>query len=262
MISVSSVISVLPALALFAGLFVFPHARALAVDTKYADTLFAQRAEPAKLEAACKAYEDAGAWARAAFCCTARLELYEDLKKDSQKEPWIERGMKDAAKALGVKDPDDVPDQLASFAKKDAGPLFSWAACYGRKIELSSWLKQAFMVGKLRKVAERAAELDATVYYGAPDRMLAELYASAPGAFGGDIEKAKAAIKAAVETAPKLLQNYCTRAIVERESGDRAAARADLQRVLSGDVHAIPGLEVEQEASKRDAKALLEKLGK
>jgi hypothetical protein len=229
-------------------------------DTKPADALFAQRADPKKLEAACKAYEDAGAWAQAAFCCTERLELYEDLTEGSQKRAWIERGMSDAANALGAADPDDVPDELDRFSKNDAGPLFSWAACYGRKIELSWKVKQAFMVGKLRKVAERAAALDGGVYHGAPHRMLAELYATAPGAFGGDKDKAKVAIKAAIEAEPRLLQNYCTRAIVERETDDKTAARADLERVLAGDVHAIPGLETEQEASKRDARALLKTL--
>src|SRR5262245_39941037 len=99
--------------------------------------------------------------------------------------------MRDAAKALGVGDHDDVPDELDRLAKKDAGPLFSWAACYGRKIELSWKVKQSFMVGTFRKVAERAGALDASVYHHGPQRMLAEFYATAPGSFGGDKPKAK-----------------------------------------------------------------------
>ena len=224
-------------------------------DTKAADALFAQREDPKKLEAAVKAYEDAGAFAQATRACLARLELHGDLKDDGQKEPWVDRGLKDGAKALRIPDPDDVIDGLAKLARPDAEALFYFAALYGRKIELCWKVKQFGMAKKFRRMAERAAELDGTVAHGGPHRMLGNFHHDAPGLVGGDSARVRPELDKAVEVAPKYAESRVMRA---KLADSPAEKKADLEAALAAPDDAVPDMIPEQRAAKKEARALLD----
>ncbi len=224
-------------------------------DTSRADALFAKRDDPRMLEAAVDAYEAAGAPLMVARGCLERLELFDDVTDEDARLRWIERGLKAGEKALGT---DDVPGSLDRLKKPQAEALYWYAALYGRKIELSSVFSQSRMAKKFREMAERAAELDGTVFYGGPHRMLGSFYADAPWLMGGDWKKAILELDRAVEIAPNFFENRVTRAeLADVHKKDRDAFRKDLQDVIAARDDVLPAVIPEQRRAKAAAKKLL-----
>lgn len=225
-----------------------------------ADVLFAARDDAKKLEEAIDLYEGAGAHVMVARGCLLRIELHDDLDRDGDaRERWIDRGMRAGERALGTPDP---ASGLEAIAKKDAEALYWYAALHGRKIEVSSIFRQAGMARRFRRMAERAAALDATVDHGGPHRMLGSFRARAPGLMGGDMEEAARRLDAAVALAPDRFEARVLRAeLVHARRGDRKAFRADLERVLATAPEVLPDRLPEQRRAQADARRLLAREG-
>jgi hypothetical protein len=232
-------------------------APALAGDTAAADALFQKREDPTTLEAAIAAYEAAGTFTQAARACMQRLELHDDLEKDADaRQRWIDRGLKAAAAALGVK---DVHDALPRIAKQHVEALYWHNALYGRSIQLASIFSQAGMAKRFRLTCERLVALDGAIVHGGPFRMIGNFHAEAPGLMGGDNDKAIQELDRAVALAPDYYENRVIRArwLHAEIRKDRAAFRADLDYVLKGKDDVLPDVVPEQRRAKAAARKLL-----
>lgn len=110
----------------------------------------------------------------------------------------------------------------------------------------------------VRAVMELVAELDPAYWYGGADRYLGAFFASAPPIAGGDLEKARVHLDAAVARAPDFLENLLVYAVVyARQIEDDALYRSLLQTIVTAPPSDDPDIAVEQAIAQDKARALL-----
>jgi hypothetical protein len=111
---------------------------------------------------------------------------------------------------------------------------------------------------EVRTVMERVAALDPAYWHGGADRFLGAFFASAPPIAGGDLERARVHLDAAVARAPEFLENYLVYAVVyARTVKDEDLYRALLETVVAASPSADPDVAIEQTITQEKARRLL-----
>jgi hypothetical protein len=113
---------------------------------------------------------------------------------------------------------------------------------------------------KLFQWGQRARDLDAGFWYGAPEALLGAYYAARPKMFGGDPAKSNAHFEAALSKFPDFLLNrvlYAQYYAVAAQ--DKALFKSELEGVLSEDSK-LPEQALANGVAKEKAQRLLEKI--
>ena len=95
-------------------------------------------------------------------------------------------------------------------------------------------MKSLALVAPIKKLAERAAELDEGYFYGAAWRVLGRLYHQAPGfpISVGNKKKALECLEKALKLGPKFYLNHLFLAELYIATGEKAKAKERLQWIL------------------------------
>jgi hypothetical protein len=112
-----------------------------------------------------------------------------------------------------------------------------WRECPGKPAQLANihWARRMNMVLK------RMMAIDPAWYHGFPYYGRATFYCGAPKIAGGDLQKADAMFKKAIENGPTMLNFRRTRArLLHTRTGDRAAFTSDMEWVIAQDPHRCP----------------------
>jgi len=170
---------------------------------------------------------------------------------------------KAAFRGLADKTLDDFAKTLAK-AKKDDVPDLFWAAfCWAGEINLSK--DDAGMLAELPKASAlmtRAAELDPGYHFDGADLFFGVYYASRPAILGGDPQKALQRFAAAQKaTSDRYLMAYLLEARWYAVAvQDRELFKQLLAKVADASFVSLPEARLTDEAAKRKARALLEKI--
>ena len=136
-----------------------------------------------------------------------------------------------------------------------------WLAVnYGFFGQEKSIMKSLSLVAPIKKLAEHAAELNESYFYGAPWRVLGRLYQFAPGfpISVGNKKKALECLEKALRLGPKFYLNHLFLAELYIATGEKSKAKERLQWIL--DAPLSKNYEREDADYKRQAQSLLEKL--
>jgi hypothetical protein len=176
---------------------------------------------------------------------------------------WAERALGAAnpelrARAIAHRPPWDV---FAVARAEDLPALVAYAEA------LLAWSQRAgnatlvAQAGLIWAAANRAAELDRTAGWGAPDRILGTLAALLPVGMNGpagDLRFAEERFEAALASGPDYLPNKVAYAeFLAVRLRDGRLYRELLEEVLAADADALRGAEPENRAAQRDALELL-----
>jgi len=134
---------------------------------------------------------------------------------------------------------------LDVLKRDDMYALISWYLSAG------SYWKECFnvvervlniiWVERFKKVVTRMMEIDPAYLHGMPYYIWASFYGSAPSFAGGDLQKADAMFKKAIEFGPMMLNYRRTRAdILYTKTGNREGFIRDMEWVLLQDPHKAP----------------------
>lgn len=201
----------------------------------------------------------------------ARDELFALVEKDSEID-WAYGLLSEINYWLGEY-ATDAADKIAFFEEGvecgktgveiNADSLESnfWLAVnYGSYGQEKGIMQSLALITPIKEAAEKALELDANFFYGGPWRVLGRLYHKAPGfPFSvGDAKKAVEYLEKAVSAGPKFYLNRLFLAEAYISNRKPAQAREHLQWILDAPLN--KNHEREDEAGKREAKSLLEKL--
>ncbi|MEO0293350.1 MAG: hypothetical protein ABIN61_03895 [candidate division WOR-3 bacterium] len=153
-------------------------------------------------------------WRKAHFC----FERGYALKEISRKKEWYKKGEEFAR--LAIKNNPNNPEAHFWFAINK-----------GAIGKLNGVLHSLFMIGDLKKEAERIIELK-------PDHpgahiIIGEIYKSLPEIFGGDKNKALDEFKLAIEKDSLYTASYISLAETYKEIGDSSKAKETLYKLLS-----------------------------
>ncbi len=167
----------------------------------------------------------------------------------------------------------DADDKLFNFEKgveygkqgveADEGSLeanFWLAVNYGNFGQEKGIMKSLELIKPIKSHCERVIETDESYFYGGPWRVLGRLYNKAPGfPFSiGDNKKAVECLEKAVEFGPKFYLNRIFIAEAYESARNKQKAREHLEWLINAPLN--KNHEKEDEAYKRDAEAMLEKL--
>ena len=145
----------------------------------------------------------------------------------------------------------------------DANSLESnfWLAVnYGSFGQEKGIMQSLAMISPIKKRVEKVIELDETYFYGGAWRVLGRLYHKAPGfpISIGSSKKALECLEKALKIGPTFYLNHLFLAELYISTGDKAKAKERLQWIQNAPLN--KNHEREDEASKREAQTLLEKL--
>jgi hypothetical protein len=149
-------------------------------------------------------------------------------------------------KVFAPAEPADLP-ALVAYSEG----LVDWSLAHGSATLL---LQRDWIVA----AAQRAAELDRSFDFGAPDRLLGIVLSILTPDLGGDYKSAQEHFETAIATAPGYLPNrleYAERWAVRMRDG--GLYRRLLQETADGDAEALPAAAPENRAAKKQAKALI-----
>lgn len=137
---------------------------------------------------------------------------------------------------------------------------FWLAVNYGSFGQEKGIMKSLALITPIKTLAERAARIDESYFYGGPWRVLGRLYNKAPGfpLSIGNGKKAVECLEKAVELGPKFYLNHLFLAEAYLSNWEKAKARERLEWILAAELN--KNHEREDEVSKREAEALLGKL--
>jgi tetratricopeptide (TPR) repeat protein len=137
---------------------------------------------------------------------------------------------------------------------------FWLAANYGSFGQEKGIMKSLSLVSPIKKLAERAIEIDEGYFYGGPWRVLGRLYHKAPGfpISIGDNNKAEECLLKAVELGPKFYLNHLFLAELYVSQREKAKAREQLEWILNAPLN--KDHELEDEGYKIQAEELLASL--
>ncbi len=136
-----------------------------------------------------------------------------------------------------------------------------WLAVnYGFFGQEKGMMKSLTLIAPIKKMAEKAVELDEGYFYGGPWRVLGRLYHQAPGfpISVGSSKKALECLKKALTFGPKFYLNHLFLAEFYISDGKKSPAKEHLQWIL--DASLSKNHEREDEIYKQNAKELITKL--
>jgi hypothetical protein len=241
------------------------------------DRAFAQRGEPARLEAALRAYASAAAQRPgdpAAETRLARAEAFRGLAAATPaaaREAW-EASARAAERALRRSAPawaeaiDKGEDPAAAAARVDAAgaePLYHLACGTMRAAQTTGYAAVLAVKDAALAMMARAAELDERIDAAGPHRALGAWRAMLPVAAGGGASAARAHFDRARALAPddplaRVAEAETWAVLVQ----DEARFEALLEEVLAQDPGRSPGRAPELAVAKRRARELLERKGR
>ncbi|WP_372367517.1 TRAP transporter TatT component family protein [Candidatus Uabimicrobium sp. HlEnr_7] len=171
--------------------------------------------------------------------------LYDLIDNDEKKDLYALEGIKYAQQGMQAN-------------SKSPECLYYQAVCLG----LYSQLHPITSLGRIRQMIEsgkQAVEIDGSIFYGGPHRLLGYIYLQAPESLGfGDLDLALEHFEQALEIAPNHAGNLVAMAQAHIEDDSLEEAKKLLKEVLSREnfddiPHAL-------EQSKKEAKKLLSSL--
>ncbi|MEK7384155.1 MAG: TRAP transporter TatT component family protein [Elusimicrobiota bacterium] len=182
------------------------------------------------------------------------------------------RGRDHALAALALKRPlrdlasktiDDFENALETATGDDVPDLFWTGFCWGGSINLSK--DDASALGDLPKVAavmKRVGELAPSYHFAGVDLFFGVYYASRPAMLGGDPRKAKAHFDAAQRSTNGryLMAHVLNARWYAVAVQDRALFEQLLRKTLESPAGLLPQARLTDEAAKRKAAVLLEKI--
>ena len=237
-----------------------------------AESLWAQREDPAMLKAALAEFEkvaNAHPERRDVLSRLSRgyyLLAYGHLTEDAEILAAHDAGASWGERILGLRKEfrdriaagEDDDDALVATKVEDVPGIY-WAYA-----NLGKWsVRKGFTTvlknkSKLKAFIDRVTELDEKFYYGAGHRGLGAFYAKAPSFAGGDLEKAKAHFEKALAVAPGYFSTKVLMAeYYATKEQDRELFEKLLNQVIAGDPNAIAGVVPIQKIEQDKAKALL-----
>ncbi len=121
-------------------------------------------------------------------------------------------------------------------------------------------MKSLELIKPIKKCVEKCLEIDESYFYGGPYRVLGRLYHKAPGfPFSvGDNKKAIECLEKAVEFGPKFFLNRIFIAEAYLTAREKQKAKEHLEWIINAPLN--KNHEIEDEAYKKEAQTLLEKL--
>lgn len=136
-------------------------------------------------------------------------------------------------------------ESLDVLTRNDMYALMSWyfsAGSYWKEcFNALERLMNVIWVQRFQKVIGRMMAIDPTYLHGMPYYLWASFYSGAPSFAGGDLKKAEAMFKKAIELGPTMLNYRRTRALLlYTKTGDREAFVRDMEWILSRDPHKAP----------------------
>lgn len=239
-----------------------------------ADALWAERGDPAKLQAALAKYEQVYAADPMDRTVAGRLvrgwyflgDGHQTVKEEKLAS-WakaIDWGKKCLAingefTALLAKGDEDEASAARVFTKDDV-PCMYWTSS-----ALGKWAKATGITTTLKHLPTvkaymtRVGELDPGYYYNGPDRYWGAYYAVIPSFAGQDLNKSKEYFDKAIAAQPDFLGNRVLLAsewAVKKQ--DKDTFKRELEGVVAGDPGVIPEIRPEAEAEQRKAKMFLD----
>lgn len=171
--------------------------------------------------------------------------------------------LKPAFRSLSAKTFEDLESTLRAATKDDVPDLFWAGFCWGGYINLSK--DDASALGDLPKVTavmKRVMELDPSYRFSSVDLFFGVYYASRPPLLGGDPQKAKGHFDAAHKSTKGLyLMAHVLKARWYAVAvQDRELFKQLLTKTLESPSGQLPEARLTDEAAKRKAAALLEKI--
>ena len=136
-----------------------------------------------------------------------------------------------------------------------------WLAVnYGSFGQEKGIMKSLSLISPMKKLAERAIEIDESYFYGGPWRVLGRLYHKAPGfpISIGNSKKAVECLEKAVNLGPKFFLNHLFLAELHISNRDKSKAREHLEWIQTAPLN--KNHELEDEGYKREAESLLQNL--
>ena len=260
------------------------------------DRLWAERSNPARLEAALARWEAAVAlqdddWrtytrlargyffqADAVFAFQASAGRYPYDGKDGA-DPLAarryreahRRGFAAALRGMAARSREfearlragmEMDRALLVIGPDAAGLMYWYVANLGR------WSRSAGLGALLRARSAILAgmyhlrSIDPSYFHAGADRLLGVYYAAAPRMAGGDLARSRAHFEAALRAAPAYLGTAVLAAeFLDRKAHDRASFEARLRAVAAARPDLAPDLEPENAVERRKARALLERAG-
>lgn len=164
---------------------------------------------------------------------------------------------------LSMKTVDDFEAALKTATKDDVPDLFWAGFCWGGYINLSK--DDASALGELPKavaVMKRVEELDSSYHFAGADLFFGVYYASRPALLGGDPQKAKARFDSAHKSTKGryLMAHVLNARWYAVAVQDRELFKQLLTKALGSPSGQLPEARLTDEAAKRKAAALLEKI--
>ncbi len=237
-----------------------------------ADSLWAQRANPAMARKALQAYiqaaqaepENIELWTRLARAnCLVGYYIETDA---NNRDAILQNGMEAAKHALlrcrGFKEEyqkSESEKKAATVTEKEGLPaLFWYAANLGRWAQDKNLFTQLRNKSTLEAFYQRILDLDETLLYGAPHRFFGVLPCKVPG---GKLSESKPHFEKAIAIAPNYLGTYVLYAETYAvKAKDKNLFIANLNHVIQASPDLLPDMAAENRFEQANAKILLGKI--
>lgn len=241
-----------------------------------ADAAFEKRGDKAELEKAIGLYEQAVAQAPGDVSLYERLARANyfladaHLRADAAAQEaaynksieWGERCMALDPEFKKKVDAGVKADEAAKgLSKEYTGCIYWAAAALGKWATLKGFATRVANKDRIKNWVDTVTQLDATYFYGAPDRYWGAYYAILPGFMGKDLNKSEAHFKKSLEIAPNYLGTKVLMAErLATERSDRKMYKTLLDEVIAADPNAQPDVAPENVAEQAKAKELLDQI--
>jgi hypothetical protein len=242
-----------------------------------ADTLWNERGDKAKLQAALVKYEQAYAMDATDRDVAHRLVRGwyflgdgHETEKDAKLSAWstsIEWGKKCLAinnefTALLTKGDEDEASAARAFTTADVPCLYWTSSALGKWAKLTGLTTTLKHLPTVKAYMTRVGELDASFYYSGPDRYWGVFYAALPSFAGQDLEKSKQYFDKAIAAQPNFFGNHV---LFAENWATKTQNKAEFEKALNGvlaqPTTLIADIQPELESEHRKAKVLLENAG-
>jgi tetratricopeptide (TPR) repeat protein len=234
-----------------------------------AESLWNERGDKAKLQAALQKYEQA--YAADPLDRDVAMHLVRgwyflgdghETEKEAKLAAWstaVDWGKKCLAinpefKALLAKGDEDEASAARALTREDVPCIYWTSSALGKWAKLTGLTTTLKHLPTVKAYMTRVGELDPTFYFNGPDRYWGVYYAAIPSFAGQDLAKSRDYFDRALAGQPAFLGTHvllATEWAVKRQ--DKATFQKELQWVVDAPVDALPEVRPEMEAEKRKA---------
>jgi tetratricopeptide (TPR) repeat protein len=221
-----------------------------------ADALWGSREDLSKAGEAVLAYE---------ALLKENPKEYELLLRLSRLHYWIGQNLEPTSPKEAISHFDkgrEFGKTAAAAAPDRPGGYFFEGANLARENNLKGTLSNLYGIRMVKKMNEKVARIEPAYFHGGPDRFFCAYYTKLPGILGGDLSKAIAYGRKAVEAQPSYAGNRVFLAEAYRKDGKNDLARRELEAAIAAPDNALADAIPEQRLEKRRAAALLKKISR